>query len=92
MGACKTIPVRPDEKTRLGFSPNDALKSLRVTRRRLSFSGEQSMLAGASFFKEMGLGTGTAEDEATVGFVPSRAPANYCPGGSGEGALDTGDN
>ena len=71
--------VRPGERTKLGFSPDDALRALRVVPRRLHFNRETPMFGGAHLFAELRLSPATPDDEAVLSFVASGAPSTYCP-------------
>lgn len=71
--------ARADEQTKLGFSPNDALRALRVVPRTLIFSRETSASPSASLFAELGLSPVTRNDEAVLDFAASGAPSTYCP-------------
>src|SRR5215831_11433481 len=65
------VTVRPDERTKLGFSPNVALRSLRVVPRRLHFDRELPMIGDSHLSAELGLSPWTPDDEAVLTFVAS---------------------
>ncbi len=71
--------VRAGERTKLGFSPDEALHALRIGPRRLTYSRETPAVPNASLFADLGLSAATPNDEAVVEFAASGAPSTYCP-------------